>query len=274
MEYSAMPKNPTIPKIQVYLALAAVILSAGIEVICVVERAGEWSMLPLASGVLSLFLLFRKLKERRRQVRARQHLVQTYVDRLLLAQTPEERQPILDEMKSRQFLKGISLSSSDLEDLDLSFADFSEADLSGATLSGANLTGANLTGATLSYATLSYTTLQGAILKGANLRGVNLRGADLRQTDLRDAFLRGAVLVQATLTGAMLQNAQLHTANLQDADLREADLGAAVLTRATLPNGATWETCTDMDRFTNPSHTDFWRAEQPYWFVYPPRHLR
>ena len=192
----------------------------------------------------------------------------------VLAKTPEERQPILEEMSSRQLLNGIRLSSSDLEDLDLSHADFSKADLSGATLSGANLSGANLAGATLSYATLSYTTLRGANLSGANLRGVNLRGADLRQADLSGAFMRGANLAQTALNGANLQNAQLHSANLQDADLREADLTGAVFTRATLPNSSQWEAQTDISRFTDPGHSDFWQANDTNWLADSSRRLR
>ena len=224
-------------------------------------------MIPSASGVLSAFFLARQLKVRQQQNSARQHLIQYYLDHLLQAQTPDERQPILEEMSAQQLLKGIRLSSSDLEDLDLSFADFSKANLSGATLSGANLTGANLTGAKLSYATLSYTTLHGATMKGTNLRGVNLRGADLRQADLSDAFMRGADLAHAALNNAVLQNTQLHGTNLQGADLCEAKLNNTVFTRATLPNGVNWDNCTDITRFINPTHADFWQTNKLDWFV-------
>lgn len=271
---TSMPEKPTVPGIPILLTLAGVITSAGAALIVVTEFTGEWWMLPTALGALSAFLFVRQLKDRQGRIRARQELVQGYLDRLLVAKTPEERQPILEEMSSRQLLNGIRLSSSDLEDLDLSHADFSKADLSGATLSGANLSGANLAGATLSYTTLSYTTLRGANLSGANLRGVNLRGADLRQADLSGAFMRGANLAQTALNGANLQNAQLHSANLQDADLREADLTGAVFTRATLPNSSQWEAQTDISRFTDPGHSDFWQANDTNWLADSSRRLR
>jgi hypothetical protein len=268
MERFGRQKQSTTPHNRIYLTLGIVIGSAGLAIMGAVGRTGEGWMLPMVSGVLASIFLFRQVKDRRQKISARQALIQTYLDRLLRAETPEDRQNLLNEMSARQFLKGIRLSSSDLEDLDLSFADFSGADLSGATLSGADLTGANLTGATLSYATLSYTTLNGAIFKGAKLRGANLRGADLRHADFSNAFMRGAVLEQATLTGAVMLHAQLHGANLQAADLREADLRDAILTRATLPDGDKWDTCTEVSRFTDPDHGDFWQAEKLSWPVY------
>jgi hypothetical protein len=250
--------------IQIYLAGAIALLSFAVVLLGAVGSTGILWTLASLSGTFSGLFLFRELREKRKQSKARQRIVQAYLDRLLLARTPEERQPILEEMAAQQFLKGAYLYSSDLEFLDLSFADFSRADLSGATLSSANLVGANFTDATLSYATLSYTSLHGAIFTSAHLRGADLHGADLRQTDLSNAMMRGANLVNATLNNAVLHNSQLHGANLQNADLLHADLSGAILDHAIMPDGAEWDPCTDIGRFTNPAHSGFWQPSGLY----------
>lgn len=259
-----MPESSAPSNLQAYLTSAAALSCFGFALLCGVEFLRVRGTFDSTLGALSGSFLFRRLKERRTQSKARQHAIQTYLDRLLMAKTPEERQPILEEMSARQFLKGIFLGSSDLEALDLSFADFSRADLSGATLCGANLVGANFTGATLSYTDLSYTSLHGAILRGAHLRGVNLRGADLSQADLSKTMMRGANLVNASMNNAVLHNAQLHGTDLQNADLRHADLSGAVLVRAIMPDGSLWDACTDNDRFTDPAHSDFWQTNSLY----------
>jgi hypothetical protein len=248
----------------VYLAAAVALSSFALVLLSLAGSTGISWTLASASGMLSGLFLFRQLKEKRKQSKARQRVIQGYLDRLLLAKTPEERQPILEEMAARQFLKGIFLPSSDLECLDLSFADFSRADLSGATLSSANLVGANFTGTTLSYATLSYASLHGAILTGAHLRGVDLHGADLRQADLSHTMMRGANLMNTSLNDAVLRDSQLHGANFQNADLLNADLSGAILDRAIMPDGAQWDSCTDTDRFTNPAHAGFWQPTSLY----------
>jgi hypothetical protein len=259
-----MPERPAASfDIQIYLASAA-LSSLALVLLSIAGSTGTWWILALATDLLSGLFLFRQLRQRYRQSKARQRVIQTYLDRLLLAETPEERQPVLEELVARQFLKGVFLGSSDLECLDLSFADFSRADLSGATLSSANLVGANFTNATLSYATLSYASLHGAILTGAHMRGADLHGADLRQADLSHAMMRGANLVNTSLNDAVLRNSQLHGANLQNADLLNADLSDAVLERAIMPDGAQWDPCTDTDRFTNPAHSAFWQPISLY----------
>jgi hypothetical protein len=250
--------------IRIVLASAIALSSFALVLLNIAGSTGISWTLASASGMLSGLFLFRQLKERRKQSKARQRVIQAYLDQLLLAKTPEERQPILEEMAARQFLRGIFLASSDLECLDLSFADFSRADLSGATLSSANLVGANFTDATLSYATLSYASLHGAILTGAHLRGVDLHGADLRQADLSNAMIRGANLMNTSLNDAVLRNSQLHGADLQNADLLNADLSGAILDRAIMPDGVQWDPCTDTDRFTNPAHSDFWQPTSLY----------
>jgi uncharacterized protein YjbI with pentapeptide repeats len=78
-----------------------------------------------------------------------------------------------------------------------------------------------------------------------------------------------ANLGEVNLGGANLQGASLFGAFLGGANLRRADLRGAVLKRANLdeftilPDGTKWTPDTDMARFTDPDHPDFWRPEEP-----------
>ena len=97
----------------------------------------------------------------------------------------------------------------------------------------------------------------------ANLEGANLWMADLEGADLRRANLEKAILRWANLKGADLQEANLKRVDLRDADLEWADLRGANLEGATLPDGTEWTPDTDMARFTDPHHPDFWRSDDP-----------
>ena len=115
--------------------------------------------------------------------------------------------------------------------------------------------------------------LRGAKLMGANLQGASLFGADLQGAILTVANLQGAYLLDANLQGAILgganlQGAFLVRANLQGANLYRANLQAAALQQAnfdpytTLPDGTKWTLGTDMARFTDPGHPDFWQPPE------------
>lgn len=128
----------------------------------------------------------------------------------------------------------------------------------GGLLQEANLYRANLQGVILSHANLQQADLQDAnlqqaILSGASLQGANLEGAILQAATLSIANLQEARLVDANLQGAYLLNA-----NLQEAKLMVAKFDENVV----LPDNTKWTQDTDMSRFTNPDHPDFW---QPEW---------
>ena len=149
-------------------------------------------------------------------------------------------------------LIGANLQGATLWNADLQGAFLKSAKLQGATLEVANLEGAFLTYADLEGANLKYANLEGATLWGADLQGADLRGANL-QAYLRDASLQGA-----DLRGANLQGAYLWGADLQGADLEGAEFDE----NTTPPDGETakWTPETDMSRFTDPQHPDFWRS--------------
>ena len=159
---------------------------------------------------------------------------------------------------------------------DLVGANLADAQLIGADLLGANLQGADLHGAQLIQANLYHANLQGADLIGANLQeahlyGASLQGANLRAAHLQEADLRGANLQGANLYWTHLQEASLYGANLQEANLIEAIFAANII----LPDVTFWTPDTDMARFTDPAHPDFWdpcvelsrpQSAQPYCY--------
>jgi len=175
-------------------------------------------------------------------------------------------------------LGSANLSGANLVGANLSGANLVDANLSGANLGSANLSGANLGSANLSGANLGSANLSGASLWGANLSGARLGGANLERADLRSANLEGANLGSANLSGATLE-----VANLSGATLEVANLSRAIINKTTkldetttLPDAKIvdhdengnrifdkhWTPDTDMSRYANPNHPDFW---QPDW---------
>jgi len=132
-------------------------------------------------------------------------------------------------------LQGANLSEANLRDLDLRNADLQRANLSGVNLRRANLWSANLQGATLVAADLEH-----ALLAKANLENVNLAGTNLMNVNFSGANLQGAILVDSTGTGM-----------------------GRISGTTTLPDGSKWTPATDMGRFTDPNHPDFWRSDDP-----------
>lgn len=143
----------------------------------------------------------------------------------------------------------------------------------------------------LSNANLRQASLQGAKLSDGTFEGTNFHEADLRQTDLQEAALDEADCRGADLTGANLRYAALESTNLEGAFLDHVDLRGAYLLNAnlknatlfgvtlgwgvrcedsitfppaifdeetTLPDGTMWTSTTDMHRFTDPNHPDYY----------------
>jgi hypothetical protein len=98
----------------------------------------------------------------------------------------------------------------------------------------------------------------------------SLQGAYLWRANLQGAFLGGVNLKRAILVGANLQEAVLGDANLQGADLCSANLQRAGLVGATfdenttLPDETKWTPDTDIARFTDPEHSEFWRSDKKW----------
>lgn len=132
------------------------------------------------------------------------------------------------------------------------------AKLEKAHLQGVNLDGADLQGANLMDAYVPMAGLRRANLQGANMFDVKLGMTYLPEANLQSANLMRARLLEADLRGANLQGVCLAYANLEKAKLDEDTI---------LPDGTKWTPDTDMDRFTDPGHSDFWHPDGYYFEV-------
>lgn len=156
-----------------------------------------------------------------------------------------------EELARRGWVKDGSLREVDLSFADLSGALLFVADLEGATMFSTTLIRADLTQANLSNANLQAVDMERAALEQASFAGSNLETANFKQANLRFAVFAGA--------------------NLLNANFEQADLtGARFDTSTTLPDGSLWTPQTDIARFSDPAHPNFWRPQSesgvlPWW---------
>jgi hypothetical protein len=151
------------------------------------------------------------------------------------------------------------------------------ANLQNADLEMANMTEANLRDAQLQAAILIQSNLQHATLRRALLNNAKMDDVCLHEADCRLANFTNADLLRADLSMSKLQHAALNGANLHNACLYGADLSDASFSVMTvLPDAKSaghdadnkplftkyWTPDTDMSRYTNPKHPNFW---QPDW---------
>lgn len=150
------------------------------------------------------------------------------------------------------YLRHAYLHGTILVEADLREADLGAANLSGANLIKANLHAADFTAADLRGALLQNVTAQSTIFYRANALRANFFGARLNTANLRETDLREAVLTDADLRGANLASANLERARLSSDSF---DI------ETWLPDGKYWTPGTDLARYTDPSHPDFWRSD-------------
>jgi hypothetical protein len=150
------------------------------------------------------------------------------------------------------------------------------ANLQNADLEMANLNAANLRDAKLQDAILIQAQLQGAILRRAMLNNAKMNDAVLHEADMRLVNMTNADLLRADLSMTKLQHAAFNGANLHNACLCGADLTDATFSVTTvLPDAKSaghdaegkplftryWSPDTDMRRYTDPKHPNFWRPD-------------
>lgn len=99
--------------------------------------------------------------------------------------------------------------------------------------------------------------LQGNQMSGFNLKRAAMRSSDLTNANLQDAKLNLAILFLADLTGANMEGAKLVGAELGNANLTNTQFNEDTI----LPDNSHWSHDTDMTRFTNPEHSNFWRSD-------------
>lgn len=217
------------------------------------------------------------LLNRQRDERSRVKDLQARLLREVRSPEPAVRNHAIHELREHGWLTGENglLKGASLLGANLQGANLTEANLQGARLWNGNLQGANLLYANLQSTSLIRANLNGASLLGANLQGANLLYAKLQNANLVIANLQGTDLQHANLQGADLVGLNLHGANLRDANLRGAkgvDL-AGFDEKTVLSDGvwdeekgqytpdSYWTPDTDMTRYTDPDHPDFWEPE-------------
>ncbi|MEZ4671885.1 MAG: pentapeptide repeat-containing protein [Anaerolineae bacterium] len=114
-----------------------------------------------------------------------------------------------------------------------------------------------LKAAHLSHANLEGANLQQTMLFGVRLGLANLCRAKLNEANLECAYLQNAILAQADLRGADLSGANLNGADMSSAKL---DANTVFSPETILPDLTYWTPNTDMRRFTDSRHPDFWQA--------------
>jgi len=114
-------------------------------------------------------------------------------------------------------------------------------------------------GSDMSGTYLRYAQLDNEDLRNTNFKGAYLFGANLVGSDLSNAVFAGANLIGANLAGAVVDGANFTDAHLIGANLVGTNFEFAYLDGAKLPDKTAWTGNTDMTRFTNPNHPDFWQ---------------
>lgn len=260
------------------LALGVIILPA-IAALDNAEAVREFfnDLAPEVIGILITYLAIDRIIRKRDERNAADALKrQLVMDAASLSN--ETAKNAVHQMRRKGWLIG--------EDELLKGANLVYANLQGAYLNRANLQGANLNRTNLRGATAHQVNLQNSFLTNVNLENAKLSGASLNRADLVGANLRRANLFHADLYGANLFMAHLDSANLQYANLRDASLinadfrgadlyganmiGAKLETdlfqrtdfdeTTTMPDGVPWSPNTDMKRFTDPDHPEFFKV--------------
>ena len=213
-------------------------------------------ILSIGVTVFILNTLAERRAEQREEARRIREL-KTQLVRDVKSQSNEAAKRAVDDLRQRGWLTG------------------EDSLLKGEYLSGANLKEAYLQKANLQFTNFFRAKMQGIIMRGANLYYSNLRRsklemADLQYADLRLVDLFRADLENTKLRGANLEEADLRFANLKGASLREANLKNAELMRVkfdratVMPDGEYWSQDTQLARFTDPEHPNFWRSDDPH----------
>lgn len=141
-----------------------------------------------------------------------------------------------------------------------------QADLHMARLSFVRLEKGDLRGANLSSASVDHARLQSVDLRGANLQSAWCYSTNLEKADLRGAILKSTNLEEVNLAGAQLDHVQFDTQTvLPDATYVLDEKGKPIYDKDLkhrYTEESFWSLETDMSRYTNSKHPDFW---QPCW---------
>lgn len=188
------------------MSVLSAIIQLTIEEDCrLAQWFGAWTQnfsTELVGAAITFFIfdlwIGNREKVREQSLRRREFQEQSRT-KLISAQSPEQKQAIIDEMNKLDALQGADLRSLDLRGVHLANMNLDYSDLTGADLSGADISGSTMREAILMHANLS----------GADLSSVSLRGADVRYAKLTMAIFRGTDFSGATVDPNALASAIL-----------------------------------------------------------------
>jgi uncharacterized protein YjbI with pentapeptide repeats len=237
-------------------------------------------------GIIMTILVLDRLNERRVREELKRRLIGE-----ARGQSNEAAKVAIDRMREEGWLiksggNTCLLAGAQLQNAKLMDANFEDAHMENTYLYQAKLQGANFTGTFLKLADLSETDLRGANLRRTTMQEAFLRKTNLQETvisevsfqqaDLAEADMCRATLVNINFTRVILWEAKLENAKFINTILEGADLEKANLCgtnaheennfkcdeNTILPDGNKWTSATEMKRYTNPEHPDFW---EPDW---------
>lgn len=157
------------------------------------------------------------------------------IRQLHLTEDSNQKQVLVNEMKSLGLLRGSDLSGMNLKNIDFSYGD----------LSGANISNCDLTGAILNRSIL-----RDAILANSDLTSADLAHADLSGANLHRANMKNVMLSMADHPGYMEILAKYDDSATWDFD---SFIGYAIFNETTvLPDGQLWKANppTEMNKYT------------------------
>ncbi len=222
-------------------------------------------------GIIAAYFIIdflnRKSEERRRE--------REYNDRLLREELRRER-----ELKDRLLREARSpepeiarFAFFDMQDRGLIYGEESilrDANLWGAKPVKADLEEARLDGARLGRSDFSRSSFLKTNLESVKLMEAHLDDASLVYANLKNADLQGAYLSRANLAGADLRGANLRHVHFENANfamtggsMEDINQPEKLSEFTILPDSNLWQTGTDLDRFTDPDHPEFWRSSDP-----------
>jgi uncharacterized protein YjbI with pentapeptide repeats len=255
--------NRAVLGILIAVALASSGLSLVVNIVNNVDTSPAWWVSWLQNfstemfGAFLTFILIELIVGGREKRRGEEQSIEQEKKRLIRqmgSQINAEAIRASEELKSREWLYDGSLRKQS----------FQYANLENAVLSNVKIPQVNLFFANLHSAFLDYADIQGASLREANLSDAMIPEANLQHSDLSLANLKSAFMLKVNLQNARLWKTELGNAFLTDCDMKNADIKHAIFDEhTTLPDGTTWTTDTDLRRFTDPNHPNFWRSDDP-----------
>lgn len=167
----------------------------------------------------------------------------------------------VEELTANRWVHDGSLRSLHLDEADLHGANLQYADLYDVQLLSTNLREANLSGANLEQARCFHSDLSGAMLQDANLREAKLLYSCLRGAQLSGADLRGADLTESDLRLAVLHGTNFTRSKNDPEKWEPKEVVTCFDERTILPDGSKWTPATDMNRFIDLDHPNFWQSK-------------